>query len=193
MAKYYKLVFGVGVNDLDRDVTWKIDGKKFVCPVYRTWQNMLGRSYDPEFHKRHPSYIDCSVIDGWIHLSAFEKWMLTQDWEGKQLDKDILVPGNKIYSPDTCAFVDGFVNRFVCDSAATRGEWPIGARWNKRDKAFQAEIRNPFTNRKEGLGYYDNPQDAHLAWKKRKHELALIYAEQQTDPRIAEALCTRYL
>jgi len=193
MGKYYKPVFGVGINDLDRDVTWKVDGKRVACPIYRTWQNMLGRSYDTEFHKRHPSYSDCSVIDGWIHLSDFEKWMLTQDWKGKQLDKDIILPGNKVYSPETCAFVDKKLNLFIMDTAATRGEWPIGVSWNKRDQTFKAEIRNPFTHRREGLGYYDNPEDGHLAWKKRKHEFACLYAEQQTDQRVAEALRTRYL
>jgi len=193
MAKHYKLVFGVGINDLLRDVTWKVEGKKVLCPIYRTWQNMLGRCYDPKFHERHPSYSECLVAPDWLRLSTFEDWMETQDWKGNQLDKDILVSGNKVYSPNTCVFVRGCVNRFVCDSAATRGDWPLGVRWNKRDEAFQAEIRNPFTNRREGLGYYDNPEDAHLAWKKRKHQLALLYADQQTDPRVAGALRVRYL
>lgn len=191
--KHYKPVFGVGINDLDRDVSWKIDGKKFMCPLYRTWQNMLGRCYDAKFHQRHASYMGCYVVEGWVKLSVFEKWMLSQPWQGNQLDKDILIPGNKTYSPETCAFVSGKLNRFILDSSATRGEWPVGVRWNKRDKAFQAEIRNPFSGNKEGLGYYDNPEDAHLAWRKRKHELACIYAEQQTDPRVAQALRTRYL
>lgn len=193
MGKFYKPVFGVGINDLGRDVTWKEDGKKKVCPVYRTWQNMLGRCYDLEFHKRHPSYLECYVLDEWIYASDFERWMLTQDWQGKQLDKDILFPGNKLYSPDTCAFVDQKVNLFIVDTAATRGEWPIGVSWTTRDEAFKAEIRNPFTKRREGLGYYDNPEVAHLAWKRRKHEFACQYADQQTDPRVAEALRTRYL
>lgn len=193
MAKYYKLVCGVGINDLTRDVTWKVDGKKVLYPIYRIWQNMLGRCYDPKFHERHPSYAECLVVSEWLRLSTFEDWMETQDWQDKQLDKDILVPGNKLYSPETCVFVTGKVNRFILDSAATRGEWPLGVRWNKRDEAFQAEIRNPFTNHKEGLGYYDNPEDAHLAWKKRKHQLALLYAEQETDFRVSEALRTRYL
>lgn len=188
-----KLVFGIGVNDLDRPVSQTINGKRVICPIYRTWQNMLGRCYDTEFHGRHPSYLECSVIDDWIYLSNFEKWMLTQDWKGKQLDKDILFPDNKLYSPETCAFVDQKVNLFIVDTAATRGEWPIGVSWNKRDKAFKVEIRNTFTHRREGLGYYDNPEDAHLAWKRRKHEFACQYVEQQTDPRVAEALRTRYL
>jgi len=193
MTKYYKPVFGIGINDLDRDVTWKVDGKRVVCPFYRTWQNMLGRCYDLKFHERHPSYTECATTDQWIRLSGFEKWMLTQDWQGKQLDKDIIVSGNKLYSPDTCAFITKQLNLFVMDTAATRGEWPIGASWTKRDQAFKSEIRNPFTQRREGLGYYDNPEDAHLAWKRRKHEFACQYADQQTDSRVAEALRIRYL
>lgn len=189
----YKLVFGVGMNDLDRQVSFKINGKKQVCPIYRTWQNMLGRCYDLEFHKRHPSYSACQVVDEWKRLSVFEKWMCNEEWQGLQLDKDILFPGNKLYSPNTCAFVKREVNIFIVDSAASRGEWPLGARWNKRDKVFQSEIRNPFTKRREGLGCFDNPDEAHLAWKKRKHELACIYADQQTDLRVAEALRSRYL
>lgn len=193
MGKHYKPVFGVGINDLDRNVTWKVNGKKGACSIYRTWQNMLGRCYDPKFHERHPSYIECAVIDEWVKLSQFESWMLEQDWKGKQLDKDIIVFGNKLYSPDTCAFITAQLNLFVMDTAATRGEWPVGVSWTKRDEAFKAEIRNPFTHRREGLGYYDNPEDAHLAWKGRKHQFALEYADQQSDSRVAEALRTRYL
>lgn len=193
MTKNYKPVFGVGINDVQRNVTSKVGGIKTVCPIYRTWQNMLGRCYDEKFHQRHPSYSDCEVIEDWVRLSKFEVWMLEQDWKGRQLDKDIILPGNKLYSPDTCAFITAQLNLFVMDTAATRGEWPIGVSWTKRDEAFKAEIRNPFTHRREGLGYYDNPEDGHLAWKKRKHEFACQYAEQQTDQRVAEALRTRYL
>lgn len=188
-----RTVFGVGINDLDRQVIWREGNVRVVCPVYRTWQNMLGRCYDLAFHERHPSYVGCTAVEEWKYLSGFEEWMMSQDWKGKQLDKDILVAGNKLYGPDTCAFIPKEVNKFILDSARTRGVWPIGVSWCKRDKAFCAEIRNPFTKRREGLGYYDNPEDAHLAWKRRKHELACMYADQQTDPRVAEALRTRYL
>lgn len=194
MNRWKKPVFGVGINDLDRNVTWTDKGgKRHLCPIYRTWQNMLGRCYDSKFHLRHPSYSDCEVMQDWVKLSRFESWMNTQDWEGKQLDKDILIPGNKIYSPETCVFIEKQVNLFVVDSLATRGVWPIGVCWAKREGKFQANIRNPFTLSQEGLGYYDNPEDAHMAWKKRKHELACIYADMQPDPRVAEALRTRYL
>lgn len=194
MNRWKKPVFGVGINDLDRFVSWTDEtGKKVVCPIYRTWQNMLGRCYDAKFHARHPSYLGCSVREDWIHLSDFEIWIQTQDWQGKQLDKDILYPGNKLYSADTCVFIDQQVNLFIVDSSATRGQWPIGVCWSKRDGKFKASIRNPFTLGQEGLGHYDDPNDAHLAWRKRKHEFACMLADIQTDPRVAKALRNRYL
>lgn len=191
--KAKKLIHGVGVNDVDRPVYTKLNGKRLVCPVYRTWQNMLGRCYDPKYIERHPSYSGCNVTEDWLYLSRFEDWMLKQDWEGKQLDKDILVVGNKLYSPETCAFIPREVNLFTIDSRANRGEYPLGVYLDKELGRFMAQCSNPFTRKKEHLGVFDNPEDAHEAWRKRKHELALIYADQQTDPRVAEALRTRYL
>lgn len=187
------LVFGVGINDLTRAVVWRENGKRMLCPIYRLWQNMLGRCYDDKAHERLPTYTDCSTVPEWLYLSKFEKWVKTQDWEGKQLDKDILYLDNKIYSPETCVFVEGKLNTFLLERTSARGLYPVGVDWSKKRGKFRARCSNPFTVKKEHLGYYDNPEDAHLAWKKRKHEHALTYADQQTDPRIAEALRTRYL
>lgn len=118
--------------------------------------------------------------------------MSAQDWSGKELDKDLLFPGNKEYKPDACVFIDHVANTFMTDRAAGRGVWPLGVSCQKRDKKFSARCRNPFTLQGEHLGLYDCPGEAHLAWKKRKHELACQLAATQTDPRVAEALRNRY-
>jgi len=119
--------------------------------------------------------------------------MENQDWQGKELDKDILSPGNKIYGPDLCVFVISRLNAFLTDHGAARGEWPIGVSIEKDCGRFKASCSNPFTARLENLGRYANPEDAHLAWRRRKHQHSLRYAEMQSDPRIAKALKTRYL
>jgi hypothetical protein len=118
--------------------------------------------------------------------------MKTQDWEGKHLDKDILLPGNKMYSPDTCIFVSPALNTFLIDCGAAKGKWPIGVCWNKRFGKFAAQCSNPFTGKRGHIGNFNCPEKAHEAWRARKHEHALRYAEMQTDPRIAEALRTRF-
>jgi len=186
-------VFGVGINDLSRPIYPKLNGKRVMCPFYNRWLNMLRRCYCPKYQLRFPTYVGCSVAEEWLLFSNFERWMKTQDWEGKELDKDLLKAGNKLYSPDFCVFIPQELNTFTTDSRANRGEYPLGVYLHRGSGRFKAQCSNPLTGRQEHLGYFDNPEDAHKAWRKRKHELALIYADQQTDPRVAEALRTRYL
>lgn len=119
--------------------------------------------------------------------------MEVQSWQGKQLDKDLLVKGNKFYSPENCVFVDRVTNSFTIDRGANRGVWPLGVSFDKRDVKFRAQCSNPFTKKNENLGYFTCSDEAHQAWKKRKHELACQLADLQTDKRVAAALRTRYL
>lgn len=194
MRKKNKLVHGVGVNDADYFVYRYENGKQvWRCPYYEAWKHMLERGYSDKLKKKHPTYEGVTVCEEWHSFMRFRAWMIQQDWEGKHLDKDILFQGNKVYSPNTCVFVDGDVNKFLTDSAAARGEWPLGVYWNEQNQKFVSLCSNPFTRKQEYLGYFHCHNQAHLAWKKRKHELACQLADIQTDKRVAEALRTRYL
>ena len=188
-----KPVFGVGINDYPGTSSWMIDGKRFKCPLYNKWGSMLLRCYKEEHLERNPTYIGCSVSDEWIYFSNFRAWMIEQDWEGKQLDKDILIPGNKLYSRDTCVFVSRKLNTFLNDHGMASGPYPTGVSWHKATSMFSSQCSNPATGKSEHLGLFETPEEAHLVWKAKKHEHALTYADQQTDPRVAEALRTRYL
>lgn len=195
--KSKKLAFGVGVNDADYPVHIRalIDGKSkniWRCPFYQAWSNMIKRAYSAQFHDYRPTYAGCSVDPAWHSFMEFRAWMIAQDWEGKQLDKDILMPGNKVYSPETCAFVTRALNLFTTDHGVARGEWPVGVCWHKRDENFRAKCCNPLTGQQECLGYFTCPNQAHQAWRKRKHDLACQLADIQTDARVAEALRNRY-
>lgn len=200
--KIRKLVYGVGVNDADY-VTQKwetigySDGKQqqkliWICPYYSAWKSMIERCYSTKCQEKYPTYIGCSVSDEWLTFSNFKSWMEKQDWDGKQLDKDLLFEGNKVYSPETCIFVSRAVNMFTIDRGAARGEWMIGAYWNKRANKFKSQCCNPFTKKQEYLGLFTCEQEAHQVWLKRKLELAYELAEIQTDPRVAKVLVERY-
>lgn len=196
------LVYGVGINDADYVVERKetigyVNGKRkqklvWVCPYYLAWRNMLERCYSEAWHKKYPTYIGCSVSEDWKYLSKFKIWMEQQEWEGMQLDKDLLFESNKVYSEETCVFVTSMVNSFTIDSGAARGEWLIGAYWNKGRGKFASQCRNPFTKKLEYLGLFVNELEAHQVWIKRKLELAHLLAEEQTDERVAKALIARY-
>ena len=196
-----ELVCGVGFNDADYVVQKReaiiVTGKQsrkivWFCPYYRTWKSMLNRCYSTKFHERQPTYKGCSVSEEWLTFSVFKNWMEKQDWQDNQLDKDLLIEGNKVYSPETCVFVSGMVNSFTVDGGASRGEWPIGVYWDKGSNKFKSQCRNPITNKKEYLGLFTCEQEAHQAWVRRKMELAKELAAIQTDPRVAEALINRY-
>ena len=197
-----KLVCGVGVNDLGyrtqvREEVTKNGGKRilktvFKCKYYAVWDSMLKRCYSEKYLERYPSYIGTSVCSEWLSASAFKKWMEQQDWHGKCLDKDIIAPKSKLYSPETCAFVLNATNSFVTARDACRGDYPVGVNLFKPTGKYQARCKNPFTGKQEYLGLFSTTDEAHEAWRKRKHELAQLVAATESDPRIVEALKKRY-
>lgn len=193
MNRRNKLVCGVGINDVENSKGGKIKQKLArICPYYTMWCSMLGRCYNINHLKRYPRYENCSVCDEWLTFSNFKLWAETQNWEGRHLDKDLLVRDNKVYSPETCCFISGAVNNFIIERNASRGEWPIGVSWHKRDQRFIASCGNPFTGKGTYIGFFSTPEEAHQAWLTRKLELAKLLAAEQDDPRVAKALVERY-
>lgn len=198
-----RLVFGVGVMDADYvvginetigydDKGQRLRRKVWICPFYLSWVDMLRRCYSERLKARHPSYLGCYSIPEWHHFMQYRAWMETQDWEGKQLDKDILFPGNKLYSPETCVFVDQRVNKFATERQNDRGDWPIGVYFKEKVNKFSASCMSVLTGKRKYLGSYNTPDEAHQAWLSYKLEQARILASQQIDPRVAKALIDRY-
>ena len=197
-----ELICGVGINDLGyRTQAWeelpKNGGKRiqksvFKCKYYAVWKSMLERCYSKKSLESKPSYIGTSVCSEWLYATAFKEWMEQQDWHGKCLDKDIVVPRSQLYSPETCAFVLQATNSFVVARDASRGDYPIGVSLYKRTGKYSANCGNPFTGKVEYLGCFSTPEEAHEGWRKRKHELAQQVAATESDMRVVEALRKRY-
>ena len=157
---------------------------------------MIERCYSEREQSRHPTYKGCHVYEPWLTFSNFKAWMRDQDWEDRQLDKDILFEGNKEYHPDKCVFVHRKVNTFLVDSRAKRGEYKIGVYIDKLHKSasYKSQCCNPFTGKQEFLGRFPTEQAAHEAYKKRKYELAIELANSEyvTDERVKKALLERF-
>lgn len=188
-----KLIFGIGFNDCSDTVVHFTDGKRRNCIFYQKWFDMLKRCYSKKYQDKHPSYIGCRVCDDWLSFSKFKQWMKQQDWENNDLDKDLIIKGNKVYSPETCSFVSKSTNLFTLDRARFRGDLPTGVSYKNNNNTFQSKCCNPFTGKREWLGCFSSPEEAHKAWKLRKHQLACILADLQKDYRVANSLRTRYL
>lgn len=182
-----RLVSGLGINDLDYAVAAVINGKQERCPFYFRWKHMLTRCSDTYKEKDRGVYADKEVHPEWLRASNFKSWMENQHWQGYDLDKDILVPGNKIYGPDTCVFIPQWLNKVVICADKARGKYPLGVSYltdknmvNEKSKPFVSTV-NIFKEGKsilEYLGVYSTPEDAHKAWQVAKIECLQISIER---------------
>ena len=202
--KKRKLICGVGVNDADyvvqvKEVTegrYKSGAKKakvvWRCPYYTKWVSMLRRCYSAKYHASRPTYKGCTVCDEWLTFSNFRGWMITQEWEGKELDKDLLGRGSKVYSPNTCVFIPREVNTFITNNTGNnRQGYLIGATCSQPSGKFTSQCSG---QKQHHIGMFDSELEAHFAWKKRKHELScqLANSEYVTDERVKQILLHKY-
>ena len=190
-------LFGWGIKDVDYVVIKYavIDNKRvpiWRCPYYEDWRSMLQRCYSKITQSNQPAYVGCTVCEEWKYLSNFIKWVDSQpnkDWQNSALDKDILVVGNKVYSPDTCAYVTRGLNNFLSLPIKNKVKGLTGVTKTSNIKnPYRVTCCNPLTGCRESLGMFPTEDAAYLAWKKRKQQIALVLAEQQPDPRVKNAL-----
>ena len=173
-------VYGVGVNDATYIVSSKnSDNKVEVCPFYRAWRDMIKRCYSPWHLNTTPTYIDSTVVDEWHKLSNFRLWMEKQNWEGNVLDKDLLMPENKIYGPNTCLFVPPEVNGAVVGLFKQSSNYPVGVSFHKTKGKIRAVCRQ--NNRGVHIGYFKTSCLASRAYKEFKSNHLRLFAESYKD------------
>lgn len=200
--KQRKLVYGFGINDADytvkvQETVGYVGGRQIQkmvwrCPFYDRWCNMLRRCYSKSFKSKVKTYQQCSVCENWRYFSNFKAWMEQQDWQGKELDKDILFPGNKIYSPETCCFIEKEVNSLVVESVKTLGNFLSGVYFNKKRSKFYAQCCNKLGDGKSYLGSFDTELEAHIAWLNKKIEMVEDMRPKITNDEVYKALIKRY-
>lgn len=178
-----RLVFSIGINDKKGFSATK---------EYRLWADMLKRCSSKKYHELQPSYIDCSVSENFKSFSYFYDWCQDQigfGVKGWQLDKDILVKGNRVYSEDNCVFIPYKINGLLERCYRSRGDLPIGVHFDNTCRKFRALVRK--NNGQESIGLYDNPIDAFSAYKHEKElhikNIANSY-KFEIDPRAYDAL-----
>ena len=173
-----RLIQGVGINNLPHVIK--------NCPYYERWKSILCRCYSKKFHERNQVYVGCSICEEWIYSLNFKHWMETQDWKGKVLDKDILFPGNKIYSPETCIFVPIEVNSLIIRPPSRDG-FPLGVYQNQNSEKYYCAFR---INGKKipTKQQVSTKMEAHRVWQQHRAERILGVSERQNDDRLKGAL-----
>ena len=190
---YSPSVHGVGITGTKYQI--KINGVK--TKEYDLWHSMLQRCYSDTSKKRNPTYIGCEVSDNFKSYEYFYEWCHKQigfGVEGNgnpfQLDKDLLIKGNKVYSEYSCVFIPTEINSLLVKREALRGTHLIGVSWSKTNKAFMAQVcKNK--GKPEHLGYFNTEIEAFNAYKVAKESFIKEQANKfksQIDPRAYNAL-----
>ena len=190
---YSPSVFGVGVTGTKYQV--KING--VITKEYGLWQSMLRRCYSDTSKKKNPTYEGCEVSDNFKSYEYFYEWCHSQigfdnDGNGNpfQIDKDLLVKGNKVYSESTCVFLPSEINSLLVKCTASRGEHLIGVHWCNTKKAFVAQV-NKNKGSPEWLGSFNTEIEAFNTYKTAKEAFIKEQANRwksQIDDRAYNAL-----
>ncbi len=186
MANRTNHVWGIGFNDKGK-YTSRRNGKH--TKVYCTWICMLQRCYDEELHERNKTYRNCRVCEEWLSFQNFGKWFDDNYTEGYQLDKDLLVKGNKLYSPETCCFIPKELNLLIIrrDPETRTSDLPLGLQWWR--KGIRVKLR--INNKQKHVGCYNTIENAFTAYKTTKETHIIAMAEKykgSIDNRAYEAL-----
>jgi hypothetical protein len=153
-----------------------LDNKKKIYntqnKAYTAWRNMIERCNNEYYF---PRYSDCQVCEEWYNYQNFAVWyhgnIYSVEDERMELDKDILVKGNRLYSPETCIFVPKRINLFFAhksenEGVIDEGNWHRARIWdNKKKKSIN-------------LNTYETYEEAREVYKDAKRkQLELILEE----------------
>lgn len=177
---YDKTLYNIGFLGVGKYHA-KIDGRN--TKEYYAWANMMERCYNNFSRKKcHMSYIGCTVCEWWHNFQNFAEWYNKNFYDIKgeimNVDKDILVKGNKIYCPENCCIVPQSINSFFTKSNATRGNFPIGVSYNSERNKYSATCTNHYSNiTKHYFKRFDCKDEAFMAYKSFKEKCVKEMAE----------------
>lgn len=146
---------------------------KEISRIHNIWTGIINRSMNPAVKQKHPSYEDVKLHKDWYVFEDFYSWYISQkgfnikDNKGRyySVDKDLLISGNKVYSPETCCLLPNEINCLIKGNFRKGSSLPKGVFANKRGN-FYSTI-NLFGKRVY-LGAYVTAEEAFVAYKKAR-------------------------
>ena len=142
---------------------------------------MLTRCYSDKLSQRE-NYKDCSVCNEWLNFQNFAEWYNENKYtlpfnERVELDKDILLKGNKIYMPERCLLVPKRINSIILNRHNERGKCVLGVFYNRNLNKYQASV-NDGSGGNIYLGLFKKEEDAFSEYVKCKKEIIFDVANQ---------------
>ncbi len=166
--------------------------------VLRMWKNMLVRSYNKKYKKEKETYKDCYVCDEWHNFQNFAQWIddvygsiNLDEYEYLQLDKDIIIKNNKVYSPQNCVLVNNDINILFNKRKSSRGLYLIGVSKKEKGTKFSVTVKvgeerkyfGGFSDEIEAFNIYKEYKENHIKYIADKYK-----NEHWMKPKLYDAL-----
>ena len=169
-----KSIYGIGYLG-DGDNQTKINGKR--VRAYNVWHEMIARCCEESRAFKYSAYYGiCTVCQEWLCYNTFADWYEKNKYECEgrlHLDKDILYPGNKVYSPYTCLLVPQYINVLFINKTNQRG-LPNGIIECKGGYLAKYDHKD--------LGIYNTVEEAYrIQTNKKKEEIIKIANEKKLE------------
>ena len=107
--------------------------------AYSVWCGIIARCYSVNDREKYKWYNDCSVSAEWLNFQNFADWYEKQPNANREyfdIDKDVLIHGNRVYSKDACMLVHKDVNYlFLCDNDKSL---PVGVCYDKLANGYRS-------------------------------------------------------
>lgn len=158
------------------------------------WYALKARCNKGAAQIKRPTYSGCSI--GFSGIEEFKEWAEKQpgygcfDENGRRyhLDKDLISPGNKVYSPEFCSLIPARINTLMLDCG--RKEL-IGASFHKATGKWQSRVQT--MEGREYLGLFDTKELASYVWRMKKassikRAMAWYKSQDGFDVRVYESL-----
>ena len=161
------------------------NGKRVLHNEYKIWSGIHKRVGN--FDGKHPSYEDVTVCEEWWCYQNFAKWynehVYTLYDDFLCIDKDILKPDSRIYSPQTCCLIPNSINEVFKDFRNYKNDdLPIGVTRRNDMRTVKYRARTTTIDEYNNVVYtsktFDNIFDAFMFYKENKEKYIKYLAEK---------------
>lgn len=162
---YDRTAFGVGYAGVGE---YLLTDVKPTVP-YKTWYQVMNRCYNKKQADKRPAYVGiATACTEWLNYQNFAKWWYENYYEIDErldVDKDILVKGNKEYHPDKCLLVPQRIN-LMFTSKPNKYGLPTGVTLTANKQKYRARYNGKelgvFTTVKDAKSAHDNEKRKHI-------------------------------
>lgn len=147
----------------------------------RQWSIMFERCYSKSELIKNPNYLGCEICKEWFCFNNFARWYNKNKWGNNKIllevDKDIKIKRNKIYSPTTCILAPHRINTlFVHSVDSSYRNGLIGTYLNQNGN-YTAQC-NTGSKSNRNLGSYKTEIEAFNVYKQAKENYIKQIADE---------------